>query len=262
MSRKKRKQPVVYSCPKCGSEQITIISAYQQQTRYKCACQHVTTEPAKTLLNKSPHGRYAVRNSILRKMGFASYQAYLDSDSWKAIRTRIMARDHGQCVCCPKPAVSVHHITYGEAVLRGEDDSQLVSICRGCHKFTEFHKDEKLTGTNDIASRLRKRTNQRSKAGTKRRQVQCKSMRPRCRCCKKQYRRLGRADFCLPCYKRGLVTKFLNTQSQLTNSLPRADLQGASTETSVATKDVSTPGFVIAAYQEPLQPAVMVSAHS
>jgi hypothetical protein len=69
-------------------------------------------------------------------------------------------------------------------------------------------------------------------------------MRPRCRCCGKQYKRLGRADICMGCYKSRRVLKFLNPQPQLANGLSRTNSRGASTATSGTFKDESSPGFV------------------
>lgn len=143
--------------------------------------------------------RYAIRNQALREMGYANYQAYLDSPLWLTIRMRIMARDTGWCRCCKRrAAISVHHITYDKPVMLGNDDTQLIAICAGCHKRAEFNGEKKLTSTTEIFRRTR--------AG--KRAVK-KDMRPRCRCCKEQRKRLGRNDICMGCYKSGRALRFV-----------------------------------------------------
>ena len=89
-------------------------------------------------------------------------------------------------------------------VMRGEDDSQLVALCGGCHKAAEFDGDKKLTYTTEIAFRLSKR----AIGGRGKRKSIRRSMWPRCRCCQKQMRKLGRDDICMGCYKSGRALKF------------------------------------------------------
>lgn len=146
-------------------------------------------------MTRKTASRYRVRTEALKALGFASYKEYLKSPLWAEVRARIMARDGG-CVTCRKPAYTVHHITYSESVLQGLDDSQLVSTCRGCHYHAEFDQEAKLTYTTEIAEKLRRRMIKNG-VGKKQR----KAHQPRCRCCNKQYRKLGRDDICLDCHK-------------------------------------------------------------
>lgn len=78
------------------------------------------------------------RKAALLAMGFASYRAYLASDLWEAIRNRVLARDKYCCRRCGENANQVHHTHYWPEVLRGEDDSYLVALCRFCHQSIEF----------------------------------------------------------------------------------------------------------------------------
>jgi predicted HNH restriction endonuclease len=39
----------------------------------------------------------------------------------------------------------VHHKSYDQAVLLGNNDAELVSLCFECHTFIEFEGDRKLT---------------------------------------------------------------------------------------------------------------------
>jgi 5-methylcytosine-specific restriction endonuclease McrA len=64
---------------------------------------------------------------------WSSYQEYLDSDVWKAIRWEALARDHGRCRDCGVEATEVHHLEYPE-VLGAEALDDLISLCRTCHQ--------------------------------------------------------------------------------------------------------------------------------
>ena len=100
---------------------------------------------------------YRLRYDNLVALGFSSYPDYLDSRLWLSIRARVLARDLGRCICCDRPAVSVHHITYNLSVLRGEQDDQLVSVCLGCHKTIEFWHGKKLSSGPIILKKLIRR---------------------------------------------------------------------------------------------------------
>jgi 5-methylcytosine-specific restriction endonuclease McrA len=62
-----------------------------------------------------------------------AYDAYLQSDAWRAKRAQALARDHGVCQgCLSRPATQVHHRTYehvGDELL-----FELVSLCDECHE--------------------------------------------------------------------------------------------------------------------------------
>ena len=75
---------------------------------------------------------YKKRNAELALMGFKSYAEYLGSELWKAIHARVLTR-HVRCAFCPDASVQIHHLSYLPPVLRGEDDSPLIAVCRGCH---------------------------------------------------------------------------------------------------------------------------------
>lgn len=90
-----------------------------------------------------PKPTYALRNALLLKMGFSSYNAYLSSELWAEIRIIIFERDNNCCKLCNLPAYAVHHLDYSEATLRGETFDGLVSICKKCHDKVEFTKNGK-----------------------------------------------------------------------------------------------------------------------
>ncbi|SAL06722.1 hypothetical protein AWB78_08211 [Caballeronia calidae] len=79
--------------------------------------------------------------SPLEKLGYSSYANYLSRALWKKIKKRVLVRDDHTCQRCFGSASVVHHRSYSEAVLKGEDDSQLASLCEGCHHVIEFDDD-------------------------------------------------------------------------------------------------------------------------
>lgn len=97
------------------------------------------------------------RSQILKKMGFDSYAAYLDSYLWKGIRARVLKR-HRRCRLCRKWASQVHHQTYSEANLRGKTLQGLASICGTCHLAIEYDGERKC-GLEEVRRRFRKMLN-------------------------------------------------------------------------------------------------------
>ncbi len=61
------------------------------------------------------------------------YDEYLRSDSWRQIRARVLVAARYECAGCFNRAAHVHHRDYRPRVLRGEDDSPLVALCKRCH---------------------------------------------------------------------------------------------------------------------------------
>lgn len=61
------------------------------------------------------------------------YLKYLNSAVWRRIRKRVLKRDKLKCQDCGQQADQVHHLSYSAAVMAGDDDSQLISMCGDCH---------------------------------------------------------------------------------------------------------------------------------
>ena len=85
---------------------------------------------------------YRSRDTLLRRMGYSSYPAYLRSPLWASIKARIPAP-----LCCiprcGRPRVDLHHTTYEARVLAGDlpDDAlqaAIVPLCSRCHRLVEF----------------------------------------------------------------------------------------------------------------------------
>lgn len=103
----------------------------------------------------SQEDSYEWRSKILAELGFASYAAYLKSDLWSGIRQAVLRRDRGQCGACRSTHASqVHHRTYTKAALCGRSLSELVSLCRDCHRCIEFHADGSKTSIREANHRI------------------------------------------------------------------------------------------------------------
>lgn len=114
-------------------------------------------------------GSKAVFWGWLRRNGFTSYRQYLASDLWADIRRRVLERDGGLCVC-RRPASQIHHTSYAPSVMSGEDIGPLVSVCRMCHKDSEFDRDgnkKRLTQANHNAAKIADQSGRRHPSGQK-----------------------------------------------------------------------------------------------
>lgn len=66
------------------------------------------------------------------------YEAYLQTDAWRAKRAEALIRDRGVCRgCFQRPATQAHHLTY--AHLGDELLFELISVCNDCHE--RIHAD-------------------------------------------------------------------------------------------------------------------------
>jgi len=83
------------------------------------------------------------------KVRSSKYDKYLKSSLWrKIIRPRVLKRDSNKCQICgeiPKKSyLCVHHICYNKEVMAGEDDTQLITLCKRHHTQIEFEKGKRL----------------------------------------------------------------------------------------------------------------------
>lgn len=86
---------------------------------------------------RSKAAAYRKRNDFaaaLSSLGFASYDAYLESELWARIRQRAFTRWGRSCRGCGGPAIQLHHSNYSLAVLDGTRLDGLWPVCRDCHK--------------------------------------------------------------------------------------------------------------------------------
>jgi hypothetical protein len=93
--------------------------------------------------------QYLKRNQRLKNEGFSSYQEYLKSPTWKAIKLKIRVRQEikplqwGRCQSCFKTKDEVllvpHHMRYK---LRGTSLGSLIMVCQSCHeKIHSYHRE-------------------------------------------------------------------------------------------------------------------------
>ena len=69
-----------------------------------------------------------------------SYQDYIQSDRWRAIRLLVIGRCKGICEGCAAAGVDhVHHLTYRH--FKREFLFELVGLCRACHE--RVHRGER-----------------------------------------------------------------------------------------------------------------------
>lgn len=84
---------------------------------------------------------YKVRDEALALLGFASYDSYLRSHVWKAIRKRAIGKAMKCVRCLRTPAVGaalqVHHTEYSMKALSGADISTMLVVCQKCHAAAE-----------------------------------------------------------------------------------------------------------------------------
>lgn len=61
------------------------------------------------------------------------YIKYINSDAWRAMRSRVLERDSCRCRDCghTSPRNHVHHLTYARLGRERLDD--LVTLCKACH---------------------------------------------------------------------------------------------------------------------------------
>lgn len=92
-------------------------------------------EEGQMLFKSICHDNYLQTNAY-------KYYTYLQSDTWKQKRAKVLIRDNGQCQLCKvQSATDVHHLTYDRIYEELLED--LLSVCRGCH--TEVHRNQFLS---------------------------------------------------------------------------------------------------------------------
>ena len=95
-----------------------------------------------TRVRVSYNGGYWKLGHSLERLGFSTYQEYLSSPLWNAIRREILYRDQSECLSlyCRRltKIIQVHHLDYSLETLKGEQPWELVSLCKHCHELVEF----------------------------------------------------------------------------------------------------------------------------
>ena len=86
---------------------------------------------------------YRNRNDRLSELGI-TYQQYLATDEWKAIRKSVLMNSP-PCLLCSSKASQVHHTDYEWETLLGLRTAALAPLCDGCHSGIEFDGKRKRT---------------------------------------------------------------------------------------------------------------------
>lgn len=90
------------------------------------------------LVTKYPDGIWLEQDHAARRLGYQNYEHYRQSSLWRSIRKRVLKRDGKICSSCFAPAKDVHHRSYADDVMRGENDAFLVSVCKACHHLIHY----------------------------------------------------------------------------------------------------------------------------
>jgi 5-methylcytosine-specific restriction endonuclease McrA len=81
-----------------------------------------------------------VRLAVVRgtHLWWPSYNAYLDSPEWAAVRAAALDAAGHLCELCQEaPATQVHHLSYAHA--GGERPEELQAVCAPCHEARHPH---------------------------------------------------------------------------------------------------------------------------
>lgn len=103
---------------------------------------------------------YTKRNKILRNKGYANYQEFLKSETWKTIKLKI---DDSKkfCHCCgTNSSLDAHHTSYRNNMVNEEKGMRNVKfMCRKCHE--EIHSIQRNSNVwiSEAERILRKRNN-------------------------------------------------------------------------------------------------------
>ncbi len=72
-----------------------------------------------------------------------TYKDYLNSEHWNSVKNEYFNKNPYRCYFCgSKYFLNLHHITYDR--LGKEDLSDLVYLCKRCHKYTHFSKESEV----------------------------------------------------------------------------------------------------------------------
>lgn len=84
---------------------------------------------------------FQLRNQLLKKIGFPDYQAYLQSEMWASIRSRVLSKRR-KCATCRDRATLVHHDRYTIYNMTGKNLAFLRPLCHDCHELVHFDGDK------------------------------------------------------------------------------------------------------------------------
>lgn len=86
-------------------------------------------------------GEPSHRWRVMQDLGLDSYDQYLSSPIWKAIRTLSMIQNNHRCIRCGDYASEVHHQDYHKDTMLGYRMGSLVPVCHNCHNQAHNNPD-------------------------------------------------------------------------------------------------------------------------
>lgn len=126
------------------------------------------------------------------------YDAYIDSDAWRAKRGPALERAEHRCqVCNADKHLDVHHRTYER--LGNEKPGDLTVLCRSCHEL--FHENRHLKSASKSKPRKRKGSTAKKEAWKRRMAEDGFNW------CSKCHKRMTTKGMCGPCRKHGATVK-------------------------------------------------------
>ena len=90
------------------------------------------------LIERNPREHLLVRDIILKRNGYKSYEEFLSSDYWKSIKRKVKTgkykKRYSHCwLCGSKEYIQLHHENYRWILTKFELRS-IRSLCRCCHE--------------------------------------------------------------------------------------------------------------------------------
>lgn len=124
-------------CRSCGNESFAVALSWTElNTQSTCeACRHFQ-EVERALFWSQRESESKAKLDTIRQLRSMPYPEYLQSAWWQFRREQTLKSDGYRCrLCNSASTLNVHHRTYER---RGEEqDSDLITLCRGCH--AKFH---------------------------------------------------------------------------------------------------------------------------
>lgn len=117
-------------CPDCNNWREVPSASLDELTKQSLP---KYDESLQQRLDAKRRSDYQAKEKSKNDAWFAKYNAYLQTDSWKERRRKVLFRDKYLCqACLYQRAAHVHHLTY-ERVFN-EPLFDLIAVCEPCHE--------------------------------------------------------------------------------------------------------------------------------
>lgn len=132
------------SVPKSGKSKTYYREQKKLQTKTQCQRKppkHASCDPPAVEDGLT----YASRDRVLASLGYATYSAYLKSETWTYAKMKAFHEKGSNCMWCNKPAATAHHSCYDLSTMKGVRTRHLWPICNGCHNQAELRRGKKTS---------------------------------------------------------------------------------------------------------------------